>query len=764
MHEFVVWQRWVMTGKDDAEDARVAAEAVRAFSERASAMGARPLLAAGGTCAFAFNGDDVRGVIDLLLSYLAELELSEPNLRVTFGVALGTLSAGTPPVGDAIDRAQVFAGRARPGEIVVDPETRQRAQAHFLFARLVNAGASALRGHTVDRNFPRRETCRTALTHLGELIVAPSHTPFIDRIRELAATPGSPRLLLRGPAGAGVRTWVGVLERELSPPLVLRLQSVPGGLEPLGSLRMALIERFGTRENSEERTLTRVQLDEVTQRALLRMTNGEPLPRNQALSALVALLKASQKTPTDRAWVLLDPLDALDPASIELVSDAVGPHGADALIVGRLPADMRPPASLLRGGAVEDMRVPELRFTDARAIAEALLGTATHAEIVRRTAELGGDSPLGVVTAARTLIAAGDLVWHEGGYYWRVGPRANAAPLSLRAMWHEHAHLLPTSVYRALEVVAACPEDVRLATLAKCIAQDGGNAEQALHLLQRELLLQSNDPPALVSRFLRASIVEAMPKARRAQTHSIIADVLRDETGPNASFREASLGHYFQEAGKPAEAAQALLNAGRAASKAGYARSAVRLAAAAVRADGSDAVRDATAALMIDADTYTPAPSTRPLPEQSTNPDILDVPAVHSAVQAILARDFDAVDRAVETAVAKGRDPAAADRVRAMAELARGDVAAAMRILSRARKLPEQDKKSAARAALTLSLVLLESGDKRHAVRAALGALAAARAAQDARGEEAAMRALAQCYRALGREDDARALDGVASQ
>lgn len=759
----VVWQRWVTSGKDDAEDARLAAETVRAFADQAAAHGAIVLFAAGGTGCVRFDIEEVREVIELLLTFLQELEKNEPSLRITFGVTSGHVTQTTPAVGDAIDRAQVFAGRARPGEIVVDPAVKQRACTHFLFSRLVNAGASALRGHTVDRAFARREVCRAALAHLGELIVAPNHTPFIDRIRELAVTPGSPRVLLRGPAGAGVRTWLGVLEAELTPPLVLRLQSVPGGLEPLGSLRIALLERFGTREGADDRTLTRVQLDDVTQRALNRMTSGEPVSRNEALEALVSLLKASQKSDTDRPWVLLDPLDALDPASVELVCDAIGADGADALLIGRLPADMKPPASLLRAGPVEDMRVPELRLPDARAIAEGLFGPKTNADIVRRIAELGGDSPLGVLTAARTLVAAGDLVWHENAFYWRLGPRTNAAPLSLRAMWAEHANLLPQPAYRALEIVATSPEDARLSTLKKCVAKDGQDAEETLNLLQQEGLLLTTEPPSLVSRFLRASIVEAMSGERRKKAHAAVAEVLRADISSTAVFRRASLGHYYFECGKFSEAAVALLDAARAASQAGYARSAVRLAAAAVRADGSDTVRDAASALMLVADSYTPTPSTRPLAEPATHPRILAAPEVHSAVQAILARDFDAVDRAVETAVAKGRDPAAADRVRAVAELARGDVASAMRILSRARKLPEQSRKSAARAALTLSLVLLESGDRRHAVRAALGALAAARAATDTRGESAALRALAQCYRALGREDDAKKLDRVAS-
>lgn len=758
MQELVVWQRWVLTGKDDADDARVASAAASNFAERAAALGGKTFVLTSGTSCVAFDSDDLRDVLTFVVGWLEEFEQSEANLRFAFGVALGDLSGDKVVAGDAIDRAQVFAGRARPGEIVVDPMTQRRAQAYFLFARTVNAGAGSLRGHVVDRAFPYRHACRDALATLRVPDIAPNHAPFLDRIRELAGTDGSPRLLLRGPAGAGVRSWMSALVEELAPPLVLRLHSVPGGIEPLGSLRVALLSRFGNRDNADDRTTTRVQLDDVTQRVLMKITNGEPTSRDDALRALIKLLEASRKG-SERPWLMLDPLDAIDPASLELVSDAVGPAGADAFLLGRLPIDMRPPASLLRGGPVEDMRVPPLRTADSRAIAESILPPNTHADIVRRVAELGGDSPLGVLTAARTLVATGDLIHHEDALYWRATPRTNAGALSLRAMWSEHAQLLPTASYRALELIAACPEGARTSFVRACLKADSADPDETLEELQRESLITTEDPPSVVSRFLRLSLTESMSAARKKAVHSIIADELTKEMDPKATFRHATLGHYLFEAQENKHAAEAFLAAATAASKMGYARAAVRLAAAAVRADGTPGVRDAAATIMSDADTYTPHPSTHPLAESATNPRASAAPAVQSAVQAILARDFDAVDRAVETAVARGGNPAVADRVRAVAELARGDVAAAMRMLSRARKLPESSQRGAARAALTLALVLLESGDSRHAVRAALGALASARAAADARGELAALRALAQCYRALGREADAAKLE-----
>ena len=37
------------------------------------------------------------------------------------------------------------------------------AAARYLFARTIGTGAGALKGHTIDRAFPRREACRPAI-------------------------------------------------------------------------------------------------------------------------------------------------------------------------------------------------------------------------------------------------------------------------------------------------------------------------------------------------------------------------------------------------------------------------------------------------------------------------------------------------------------------------------------------------------------------------------------------------------------------------
>jgi tetratricopeptide (TPR) repeat protein len=258
------------------------------------------------------------------------------------------------------------------------------------------------------------------------------------------------------------------------------------------------------------------------------------------------------------------------------------------------------------------------------------------------------------------------------------------------------------------------------------------------------------------------------------------------------------------------------LIAARAAAQNGFSRSAVRLAAAAVQLDPSTETRktvaEITRGMAKKLPKLTPPPGTVPRAEpepgidrktapeidwtpkrpsyanvaealaasveeedQPTDVEVIepelaeeeDEAAMHAqivarAVEAIRARDFDEVERCAEFAIAAGGPRAAAERIRAMAQLARGDAGAAMRILARSRSTTiDQDARAEARAALALALALLSSGDASQAIRSALGALATSRATRDPRGEAASLHTLAMCYRALGRKDDAMAIDDV---
>jgi hypothetical protein len=126
--------------------------------------------------------------------------------------------------------------------------------------------------------------------------------------------------------------------------------------------------------------------------------------------------------------------------------------------------------------------------------------------------------------------------------------------------------------------------------------------------------------------------------------------------------------------------------------------------------------------------------------------------------QAIRDRDAERIEQIARRAVLEGVGMAEIARLRALADLLRGDVGGAARSLVKARSLVP----SAAvgrRALLTEAMVALRAGLPMTAVRFGLRALAEARAEGDSKGESVALFVIAASYRALGRDADASTLE-----
>lgn len=765
MERLVVWLRWIVAARDGAEEARAAATQARAVAARLVAVGGDIVAQLSGTVVATFDPPDMVDALDAMLDLCDEVDRGESPVRMALGLAIGVLGVdGGVMVGAALDRAQTLASRARDGEIVLAQEARERAAHAFLFSRAVSVGAGGPRGAAIDRAHPRRDPCRDAVRALTEIAVPPAHVALVAEIRAAALSDSPPRVLLRGPFGAGARTSLAALARELRPALVLDLPSVTGGLDPLGSLAAALRLSASTLPSD---------LAHEHAETLRTIADGRAVRHETAAAALVELIVHFGRA-GKRVWFLLDPVVALDPASVELVAECSGERGAPALVVARLPVGAKPPGVLLRGAAVIDRLLPPLRTVDARAIAETLLGSATDADVARRVAVLGGDSPVGVVEAARTLVATGELVRREGAYTWRLAPRVGSTAAPLKSLVSERLALLDENAYRALEALCIAPEGAPVAVARRVAASDGMDSSawtRGVDTLVAEGLLRPNALPATPTFLIRTVVVEAVQPARASELHRFVAEALcAEDPQGERGFGLGTIASHLADGARPSEASALLLRAAAQARTAHFERAAVRLAAAAVRVDPCEETRRAAAELMASAtktSDYPPARAddTAPFAHPPTHPEARDsgpLPrassdTVRRAVQAIVAKDFDAVERVVEAAVAAGGAPAAADRIRAVAQLARGDIDSALRTLQRNRRLaPDGDTSaSAARASLALALVLLNAGDPVPAVRAAVGALASARARSDARGEDAALRALASCYRALGRADDA---------
>lgn len=158
----------------------------------------------------------------------------------------------------------------------------------------------------------------------------------------------------------------------------------------------------------------------------------------------------------------------------------------------------------------------------------------------------------------------------------------------------------------------------------------------------------------------------------------------------------------------------------------------------------------------------TSSPDLTTLPPPSRDADSSGKLAA-DAIGALRAGDFDRVERCIDMAIAEGGSLVAAERIRALAHLSRGDKRAAAVSLGRARGFAGEDAAERARNGLLDAWVRIAQGAHREALRSALLALAAARSTADAVGERAALRTAAVCLDLLGREDDARALRTIAA-
>ncbi len=760
MERLVLWHRVIPVGPGGSDDAEAAATRLawtRRVAARLRAAGATVLGTCGGAVAAVFEPPDLVDALDVALALLDEADRDEggrPPMRVTIGAALGVVdnaaTEGELPLwtGAAIDRAQLIANRARRGELALDAQARNLSAYTFLFGRHVTTGVSSLRGHVIDRRQPRRDACRLMIGALHPAPAMPASTEAaLAPLRAAAqAKEGTHRFVLRGPPGAGAEAALQAMEGALTPPLVLRLGPVPATLEPLGSLRLGLLHRWGSAEAVAHRGGA----------VLGAVARGQSAKVDAVVEALGALLRGTAGT--GRPWIVLEEVDGIDPATVDVIGEAARDPDTGVLLLSTLSMEARLPKALGQGSH-EEIVLPALRNADARAVAAAVLGSAEDDDVTRRVAVLGGDTPLGLEEAARTLVAAGDLVQDGGRFVWRATPRRGVSAIPTESLIEERLAALEPAPHRLLEVICVLPHHVPegwTRTLATVDGVSPAQQEALFGRLRAEMLLAPEPPLSPSSALLRSVVMRSMPPSRAAELHRFAAEALEASLDPEATFARATLGYYQAEGGAENEGAETLLSAASAARESGYGRSAIRLAAAAVQYDPSDATREDAAQLTRKT---VPPPSAKEgrMTAGASSEEVADV--FQRALEALRARDFETLDRCVDTAIAEGRDPATAARVRAIAHLMRGDTKGAMRALARARAVQGKDRRRAARQALALALVMLHAGDPSRALRATLEALAHARTLRDPRGEAAALHALGACFRALGREGDAQAVD-----
>jgi hypothetical protein len=363
-----------------------------------------------------------------------------------------------------------------------------------------------------------------------------------------------------------------------------------------------------------------------------------------------------------------------------------------------------------------------LTTADSREIARGLLGDKVGAPWIRRVARRGRGLPGQIVEVARAAVQLGHITWDGEAFVPRVhrvlNPRGTTGdPID------DRVRDVPDRVRRALSVIATlgdgAPEIAGSAALRGTMTSRPDEFTTQLLALR---LVHVRDAQLWID----ASIRRFLPPSDLAADTLIEKGVL-----PSASEAEQLLS-----VGKQRDAGTLFVEAAAMALEAGLSAAGVRFIAAALPNGGRETALpdELIGAVKTIARTLGPAL-------------VIEPEGGHAG----RAMDADALDQAAAQALERN-DLVGAERLRALAEVVRGNSQNALRITGR------HSTDGSSKSQLVSAIAQASAGEMRVAVRTALRALIMARSASDRSGEAAALAVLSSMYKAAGREEDARRL------
>jgi hypothetical protein len=768
MERFVLWHRILPPAFEEEETTAAAGQWARYVTNEVQSSGGEVISSLAGTVVANFALHELKSAINLALRLLAEAE-SQPvpasGLPIAFGIATGDIRRAKDDTGhltnsgSAIDRAQLLANQACAGEVVLDVESREAASRTYLFGRSVSTSSFALHGEAIDRSRPLLEECRQSVGLLQPAPIPASIRHALEPLKKAAAGSDTCCFYLKGALGIGARAGVFALRDELRPPAFLEIGAVPGGLEPLGGLRLALLQAWRTLEPTRQ-ALKKVEPGVAD--AIKAIACATPPRREAAIHALKMTLRALRKE-HGLPWVYIDRVSAVDPATLAVLGATLADDTVTALLCIRT-AESSVPAGLRGLKRAATIELPELDPNEALLVAAGVLGPDADMEIAKQLVITGGTTVLGITEAARTLVATGDIVHDGGRFVWREESGERRQHLGPRALLEERFATLDTSSMRFLEVACTALPASSAQVIDAAVALDGipdDTRRRVLAALVNDGLLTPQGKPD--SELLRRAVVQRMPPARRSEVYRFVARALHTSEPLVGPSMAATVGAYLCEGGDLERGAHAILEAGSLAADAGYTGSAVRLAAAAVQYQPDRDTRSAASEIS----KSVRLPSAPPQDEEEERPTI-PVPGAEldgtpeALVKMLKERDHAEFDALIESSIAAGGDLTGAHCLRVVSYVTREDVPAAQQALDAAKKSPNQKPGAAIRISIASACLQLGRGRGRDAMIDALEALAAARSQQDGPGEAAALKMVSATCLAMGLKSDANRLENVA--
>lgn len=764
MERLVLWHRTLPPPFEDNENAAAYGAWATQVADAMSTSGGKLLSALAGTVVGAFAVRDLETVVHLALRLLAEAErqnVPSGGLAIAFGIATGEVhqtydSRGQrASVGSAIDRAQILANQARGGELVLDVEARQAASRTFLFGRAVSTSSFALRGEAIDRKLPLRSECRKFVRHLQHPGVPLTIRSALAPIEAAAMRPHTQVFKLTAPDGSESRDAMLQLAARLHPPLWFELGPVPGALEPLGSLRLALLRQW---DSPAEVRRAIERFDPAAAETLEAVASADPPPRKKVADALRVLFRA-HTTQDKMPWLYLERVAAIDRATFSLLDEVLQDDHVAALVVQRA-SESDTHVECLESLPTQTLELPALTRDQAAQVAAKVLREPEDSALAASVGLTGGDTTRGIIEAARTLVSSGDLVCIDSRFAWRQRPRSESN-LATASLVEERILALEEDPLRALEVVCAALPASCKEVFEAAMESDGLSADRclvAIRVLRGERFITAELAPD--SEVLRRVVIRRMPAARRSEVYRFVGDALASKEPYPGPALSATVGAYWCEGGETAKGVRALLKAGVMAATRGYTRAAVRLAAAAVQLQPDQNTRSEASKIR---HSVAPAPAVYTQaevdPEAAIRPTEPPAAAEQSVLEALKSGQHGAFDALIEGAIAGGANLAVAHCLRAVSYANRGDFQEADRCLRDARRYANGNAGARLRLSLTTSWLLLLKAYAEDAALHSMDALALSKEQGDVLGQTAALKMLALCYRARGYESAATALE-----
>ena len=733
----VVCLRWCSASSSPEADRPGFAAAAAEMAKRATPHGARIIAWHASGLAFEFAVDAMQNAVALI---------NNPPLPEGFaaGIAQGELTGVidgglrvTLSHGPALVVATALSRMARAGEVMVAPMCTAVQTGELVTAgsRLGEVAGRRVRGLRLDRQNPWRAAIADAVPALATSFARVGPLDPAD----LVFAPGTLAIVRADPGHGGSRLLADLAQSHGQAHLLV---CPPPFGEPLGALRRAF-------KRAPERPAESAFSAE--QSSLLEsLLAGEGLDVVDSATLLGAWFGAAP----NGGLVLVDDAGEVDSDTLEALAQSCA--DGHLSLVARLGFTDALPVPLAELTLAGEVVVEDLSRDEALQLAKQLCDGALHERAAARFLTSRGTVPLAVELALCDGLESGALLWDQDRGSLRArgsgrGPALSAGESVLRRLRLLDAR--KAQVVAALAVLGGEAERDELAAVVSQVHARFDLDQVIGQLVESRWMWEDGELLMLPSRSHRTAILDDLPPDALLGLHRAAAAIFEASPRPLAA---ASASMHALLAGRGGDAERLARRAAASAEAVGLAATAEALEDYALSRDHAPLwSRNLTGPWSWEA----PPASRRFSALTEIGPASEDAPSGRAAL-ALREGDLETIDEIIASLRADNAASPLADRLEAMAGLARGETGAPLGILRAAKERASgAGAAERCRAALALGIALQAAGRETDALLEALDALARAREASDVRGENACSRFLAQLSRGAGDELSAEQWD-----